>query len=183
MRSYVTEQQLRQFAAKQSLQEQAAVRERASSRSPAGATFLSHSSKDDDLVGGAIIVIENHGGVVYIDKKDSSMPPYTNSETAKKLKVRIDQSSKFILLASTNSKSSKWVPWELGIADGKKDFERLAVFCAIGTGSNDNWTEWEYMGLYQQIIWGNIKGRDDPLWFVWNRDQNTGIPLRKWLQV
>jgi len=33
-----------------------------------GMTFLSHSSKDKDLVLGAMEVIANHGGTPYIDE-------------------------------------------------------------------------------------------------------------------
>ncbi len=36
--------------------------------------FLSHSSKDAELLPGAITILENHGGYVYIDKKDPRLP-------------------------------------------------------------------------------------------------------------
>ena len=45
-----------------------------------GNTFLSHSSKDDDLVIGATRVLENHGARVYVDEVDPVMPPYTTEE-------------------------------------------------------------------------------------------------------
>lgn len=118
MVEFVTKAELRSFATKLTVTEQATLRKSLASRSLSGATFLSHSSKDDDLVVGAMRVLEGHGATVYADEVDPAMPPYTNEETANLLKQRIQQTRKFVLLASANSKESKWVPWELGIADG-----------------------------------------------------------------
>src|SRR3546814_3475770 len=61
MIEYVTRSELRNFADKVNVSEQAILRESAASRSLSGTTFLSHSSKDDDLVVGAIRVLEGHG--------------------------------------------------------------------------------------------------------------------------
>lgn len=118
MPQYVTRAELRGFGAEVLQEQRTTLRKAAETRAPLNSTFLSHSSKDEELVDGAIQILMNHGAVVYIDKIDPTMPPYTNAETAKKLKDRVKQSKKFVLLASENSKESKWVPWELGIADG-----------------------------------------------------------------
>src|ERR1044071_1390591 len=114
MALYVTKSELRGFASALSINEQANLRKAKSTSKVAGSTFLSHSSKDDDLVVGAIKVLENHGASVYIDKVDSEMPPYTTEETAGILKKRISESFRFVLLATSNSQNSRWVPWELG---------------------------------------------------------------------
>lgn len=79
---FVTRAELRGFAANITLTEQASVLRTASARSPAGSTFLSHSSKDQDLVVGATIVLQNHGAVVYIDEIDPEMPPYAAPEAS-----------------------------------------------------------------------------------------------------
>jgi hypothetical protein len=83
--------------------------------------FLAHSSKDERYLPGVISLLENHGGRVYIDKADSRLPDSTNRETAETLRSTISECTRFVLFVTTNSKDSKWVPWELGIADGKKD--------------------------------------------------------------
>lgn len=75
----------------------------------------------------AILVLEGHGAQVYVDEVDPEMAPYTNTETAAILKSRIRQSKKLVLLTSKNSKESRWVPWELGVADGYKDLGNIAV--------------------------------------------------------
>lgn len=182
MIEYTTRDEFYSFANKISLQEQARLRKSAEDTSPRGATFLSHSSEDDKLVTGAIRILENHGATVYIDKKDPTLPPYTNTKTASTLKTRINQANKFVLLATKNSKQSKWVPWELGLADGYKDLSRIALFPAVEERHDTAWTSWEYMGLYDRIVWGDLKGHDKPLWMVFDEKKNSAIPLSKWLK-
>lgn len=182
MISYTTKSEFRSFADEIPLQEQLQLRKRAEERSPSGATFLSHSSKDEELVVGAIRILENHGGTVYVDKIDPELPPYTSEQTASTLKKRIDQTSKFVLLASKNSKESKWVPWELGIADGKKGLSKIALFPAVEQRHDTSWTSWEYMGLYRRIVWGDLKGHPKPIWMVLDEKKNTATPLSQWLR-
>lgn len=182
MIEYVTKSELRGFASKISITEQASLRKSASSRPLAGTTFLSHSSKDEDLVVGAIRVLENHGATVYVDEKDPEMPPYTSDETAALLKTRISQTKRFVMLASKNSKESRWVPWELGYADGHKGLDRIALFPALDSTADKAWTSSEYLGLYRRIVWGNLNGYNDPLWMVWDHKSNTATRLRDWLQ-
>ena len=182
MVSYITKAEFRELGRQATLQEQATLRKNAENRSAEGATFLSHSTKDDDLVVGAIRVLENHSASVYIDKVDPELPPYTSQDTAATLKKRIQQSNKFVLLATKNSKESKWVPWELGIADGKKGINRIAIFPAVDTASDTSWTSWEYMGLYRRIVWGRLDGYEEPLWMVWDHNKNTATALAEWLR-
>lgn len=154
----------------------------ASARSPEGATFLSHSSKDKDLVVGAILVLEGHGAKVYIDEVDPEMPPYTNAQTASILKTRISQSRKFVVLTTKNSKESRWVPWELGIADGYKNLPNIALFPSSESAYDMTWADWEYLGLYHRIVWGKLQGRSDEVWMVLDHRANTAIELSQWLR-
>ncbi|CAH0498033.1 toll/interleukin-1 receptor domain-containing protein [Novosphingobium sp. CECT 9465] len=179
---FVTKAELRRYAADLTITEQASLRKSASSRPLESATFLSHSSKDKELVVGAIQVLEGHGARVYIDEIDPEMPPYTSEETAGILKSRIRQTQRFVLLASANSKDSRWVPWELGVADGYKGLDKIALFPAAENSSEPDWASWEYLGLYHRIVWGNIKGRTDPLWMVLDHRRFSAIPLSDWLR-
>lgn len=180
---YVTRSQLRGFPEELRKEERVNLRKSAETRGPLNATFLSHSSKDDDLVDGAIQVLTRHGALVYIDKIDPTMPPYTSSETAAKLKDRVKQSKKFVLLASENSKESKWVPWELGIADGAKGLSNIALFPAVDDSLKTEWTSWEYLGLYRRIVWGTIKGHEKTDWMVLDEKKNTADWLTDWLKA
>lgn len=182
MVEYVTRGTLLRFADEISPIERAQVRKFAAGRSLQGSTFLSHSSKDDDLVTGAIRVLEGHGGKVYVDEVDPEMPPYTSEQTAALLKKRIRDTSRFVLLASKNSKESRWVPWELGVADGIKPAAHIALFPAADTAYDQSWASWEYLGLYDRIAWGNHADFDEPIWMVLNEKQNTATELSRWLR-
>lgn len=144
-------------------------------------TFLSHSSKDLELLEGAMEVLYNHGARVYIDEIDPEMPPYTSAETAALLKQRIAQTRRFVLLTTKNSKDSRWVPWELGIADGEKGLEKIALFPASDSTNDDDWTSWEYLGLYHRVVWGKLSGHEEELWMVLDAKANTAVTLRNWL--
>ncbi|RAZ89434.1 hypothetical protein DPM33_17805 [Mesorhizobium hawassense] len=178
---FVTSDELRAFAAKKTATEQASIRKTASERPLEGSTFLSHSTKDEDLVVGATIVLENHGAKVYIDKVDPEMPPYTTDKTASLLKTRIRQTKRFILLASKNSKESRWVPWELGVADGYKTTSKIALFPSSDVANDKTWASWEYLGLYPRIAWGEMEGQSGSVWMVWNHTANTAQTLKDWL--
>ena len=182
MAQYITREALRRFAAELGTAEAAKIRKAAASRSLEGSTFLSHSSKDDDLVAGAIRVLENHGAKVYIDEIDPEMPPYTSEKTAGLLKTRIRDTSRFVLLASKNSKESKWVPWELGIADGVKDTSKIALFPASDSSYDKAWASWEYLGLYDRIVWGKLENYQKEVWMVIDEKKNTATELSKWLK-
>ncbi len=127
-------------------------------------------------------MLENHGARVYVDEVDPEMPPYTSAETAKILKGRISQSGKFVVLTSKNSKDSRWVPWELGIADGYKTLANIALFPSSETTPDISWAEWEYLGLYHRIVWGRLEGYRDAVWMVLDHKNNTATELAAWLR-
>jgi hypothetical protein len=110
------------------------------------------------------------------------MPPYTSATTAALLKSRICETSRFVLLASTNSKDSRWVPWELGIADGVKLPAHIALFPASDSPYEQSWASWEYLGLYDRIVWGKLNGYDGNVWMVLDEKSNTATELRRWLR-
>jgi hypothetical protein len=180
MVSYVTRSELRGYGARLTEEKRTRLRKAATS---VNATFLSHSSKDEELVEGAVLILSNHGATVYVDRVDPALPPYTSKETAATLKRRIGECRKFVMLASENSKESRWVPWELGIADGERGIPNIALFPAVEDGGSTKWTSWEYLGLYRRIVWGNLKGHKDPLWMVLDEENNTASTLSDWLRT
>ncbi|WP_221151724.1 toll/interleukin-1 receptor domain-containing protein [Rhizobium binae] len=182
MVDFITSAELRGFAGRRTPDEQARIRMIAQSRSPDGATFLSHSSKDHDLVVGAIVVLEGHGAKVYIDEIDPEMPPYTSAQTANLLKTRILQSKKFVLLTSKNSKDSKWVPWELGLGDAYKNLANIALFPSSDSAHDKSWANSEYLGLYDRIVWGKHSDYPKEIWMVWDHRKNTATELSAWLK-
>lgn len=181
MIEYATRGDLVRFRDDLLVEDRIKLRKYAESRSAVGSTFLSHSSQDDELVVGAISVLENHGASVYLDKKDPLLPPYTSEQTADILKTRIKQTQKFVLLASDKSKDSRWVPWELGVADGFKGLGRIAIFPAVDNRGSTSWTSWEYLGLYPRIVWGDHEAYNQRIWMVMESKSNTAVELRRWL--
>ncbi len=143
-------------------------------------TFLSYSSKDFEFVPAVIKILENHGTNVYIDRRDVRLSGEANEETGNILKDSINKCSRFVLFVTENSKDSKWIPWELGVADGSKSLKDIALFPSAEKRYEQTWSEQEYLGLYQRIIWGNFKN-SEPEWLVYNHHKNTAERLGDWL--
>ena len=144
--------------------------------------FLSHSSLDKDVLPQVIGFLEAYGARVYIDKADKELPQKTSAETGMKLKERITQCAKFIVLVTVNSKSSRWIPWELGVADEKKKLPNVALLPDVGNQSNADWPEQEYLGLYPRIVFGAHQNYSNPIWMVLDHHKNTGTELGQWLK-
>jgi len=182
MPDYTTFDDLRSINREMLSEERTRIVKASVERSPNGSTFLSHSTKDTELLPAVIKVLESQGATVYTDKKDSALPDFTNRETAKILRERVKQCSKFVLFATDNSKDSRWMPWELGLSDGYKGANRVAVFPANENAKDTRWSEREYLGVYDRIVWGRIEGEGKDKWLVWNQEENTGCSLSDWLR-
>lgn len=113
--------------------------------------FLSHSTKDADIVLGVKLVLEELGKSVYIDWIDDAELDRTKvtPETASVLRDRMKSCSSLIFIATENSSSSKWTPWELGYFDGFKQ-GGVAIFPVL-----EDWRSsfegQEYLGLYPLV--------------------------------
>lgn len=113
-----------------------------------GTAFLCHSHVDKELAEGLQVWLAEQGVDLYIDWKDSTMPEAPNRETAQRIQRRIVSSDWFLFLATANSKASRWCPWELGYADGKKNLNQIAIVpTADGRGTYGN----EYLQLYRRL--------------------------------
>jgi hypothetical protein len=144
-------------------------------------TFLAHSSKDDDLVPGAILILENHGTNVYADHKDPTITGNNLLEIAAHLRKVIGECGKFVMLATPRSKESKWIPWELGLGDGIRQHPNIALFPSAESATETQWSQQEYLGLYSRIVWGRIKGEEKERWLVWDHHSNVASRLTDWL--
>ena len=113
--------------------------------------FLSHSHEDldNEYVNKAIVFLRTRGIRIYIDSNDSSMPPFTNAETAKKIKEAIKQNRKFVLLATNKAINSKWCNWELGFCDPHKYIDQVALFPL--SENSGTWDGAEYLRIYPRI--------------------------------
>lgn len=111
--------------------------------------FLSHSHKDAQLALGLQELLNNQGWDVYIDWQDQAMPNKPNAETANNIKAAIIRADWFLFLATQNSMTSRWCPWEIGFADSKKTHDHIAI---VPTQDNQgHFYGNEYLNLYNKI--------------------------------
>ncbi len=140
--------------------------------------FLSHSHQD--LTNGEldriIILLRTSGVRVYIDSNDASMPPFTNAETARRIKQKIETNKKFVLLATNNAIASKWCNWELGFGDAKKYIENIALFPLSENAGG--WQGNEYLRIYPRIEEDDINRGNFKVIFPDNRT----LALSTWLR-
>jgi hypothetical protein len=103
---------------------------------PGKNVFLSHTTADDDLVPGVVLVLQGHGASVYVDHQDPSVAGTDCVAIAEHLREVMSQCSRLVMLASPKSKDSKWIPWELGLADGLERQRNVALFPSAESSSD-----------------------------------------------
>jgi hypothetical protein len=117
---------------------------------PDATIFLSHCHLDKELIIGFIQELKELGIFVYVDWNDGEMPDYTNRKTTLKIKERIKQNDLFMIFATENAMISRWVPWEIGVADQAKSYNKIFV---IPIKRDGVWYSGnEYLQLYNNII-------------------------------
>lgn len=152
--------------------------------------FISHKHDDLEELRDIIGFLEKQYNVkTYIDSKDPTMPVKTNGETAKRIKERIVQCDKFILLATNGAIESKWCNWELGYGDSQKYDKKCIALFPI----NDTFGDYkgnEYLEIYPYIVhrsYGDTYSDDSliqPGYYVREKNE-TGFsitPLDEWLK-
>ncbi len=148
--AYFTESQLRQYAASPEMEKRAAQHLFESKASAEVTLFLSHSHHDHRLAKGIIRLLANLGIDVYVDWNDSDMPRETTRETAERIKARIAELSLFMVLATENALKSKWVPWEIGVADKTKGESRVLIIPVADSSGAFHGSE--YLRLYRRVV-------------------------------
>lgn len=89
------------------------------------------------------------GVSVYVDWLDEGMPKTTSGETAAKIKKKIKEKDKFILLATEGAISSKWCNWELGFGDAQRYIDHITILPV-----KENFRDYsgaEYLQIYPYI--------------------------------
>jgi hypothetical protein len=147
--AYLTENQLRNYASTLKHAQTTFANVKTSGVLAQVTIFLSHSSKDRELAQGLVFYLGSLGISVYVDWNDSDMPRVTNRETAERLKVKIKENRLFMILASRNALDSKWVPWEVGIADQCKG-EQAMLLIPVADASG-RFEGAEYLQLYRRV--------------------------------
>ena len=141
--------------------------------------FISHSFKDKDLVTGLYHLFTQTGYKVYIDWIDDgnldrkSVTP----DTAAIIKRRIKSSKGAAYIATANSTTSKWCPWELGVSDGMHD--KVCILPIMDYSFKGQ----EYLGLYPYLEYGLVSGKQRNEFRVHDQqDKSKYVTLRGWLE-
>lgn len=116
--------------------------------------FLSHKHDDLNDLKGVIGMLEKEFDVkVYIDSWDKKMPEVTSGQTADRIKNKIKECDKFILLATNAAIESNWCNWELGYGDAQKnEYNNLALFPMEDVPKSSSYKGNEYLEIYPHII-------------------------------
>lgn len=146
--------------------------------------FLSHSSVDKRALPAVVERLRLEGLSVYVDSvADSDLTPANvNQATAIRLRGRILHCRSLFVLTSQSITASRWIPWELGVADGAG--KRVAVLpLQYGEDRDGYYRGAEYLGLYPYIDEARQRSGNGPfLWANDPRDQNIYRILEDWLE-
>jgi len=147
--SYLTESILRTYSAERyALNEEVLLSK--SAKSGVRSIFLSHSHQDRELVIGLQkLLVKVYKTQVFIDWQDSTMPRVTNRQTAAQIKSKIGSLDFFMILATQAALQSRWVPWEIGVADSCKPLDKIGIIPVAD--DSGRWDGNEYLQLYNRI--------------------------------
>jgi hypothetical protein len=151
--------------------------------------FLSHKHDESDELNGAISFLKKQGVDIYVDWLDEGMPKTTSGITAVRIKDKIKENEKFILLATDGAINSKWCNWELGLGDAAKYINNIAILPI-----NNDYSDFsgnEYLEIYPHIeyqngtnkrINGNYISKGYYVKYPSVNDSHKIVELSKWLE-
>lgn len=145
--------------------------------------FLSHSYRDKKIIPALKKELENMGFSVYVDWINDKFLSRNevNKKTAAILQTRMNQSKCLIYATSDNTKTSRWMPWELGYFDGIKNkmVGILPIKAKDNNFTNDFHGE-EYLSLYYYIDKAPTKTSDKEVLWV-NESKSKFVNFSAWL--
>jgi hypothetical protein len=140
--------------------------------------FLSHSHLDRAALGGVLALLDRYRAPAYLDYRDATLPSQTSSATADGLRAALDSCARVIVAASGQLRTSRWVPWEIGYADGSKGIANVALMPIDLIGYSVG-IEQEYLDSYPKIVISEFRHRTKITVFD-PRDQR-GWNIEDWL--
>lgn len=150
--------------------------------------FLSHKHDEKEFLEGAISLLKTFGVDVYVDWLDDGMPKTTSCQTAVRIKEKIKENHKFILLATEDAINSKWCNWELGLGDAAKYIENIALL-PIKNDYND-FSGSEYLEIYPyvfnidyyQFFKGEYRSQGTYVVYPSVNGNDRVLPIAQWLR-
>jgi hypothetical protein len=112
--------------------------------------FLSHKHDEVESLKHTIKLLKNCKVDIYVDWMDTGMPKKTCYKTAERLKEKIKDCDRFILVGTEGAINSKWCNWELGQGDILKfENDKLAILPI--KKDYEDYSGNEYIELYPTI--------------------------------
>jgi hypothetical protein len=150
--------------------------------------FLSHKHDELENLEGAVSFLNSHGVQVYVDWLDTGMPKTTSGSTAVRIKEKIKENDKFILLATEGAINSKWCNWELGLGDAAKYINNIAILPVKKDYSDFSGSE--YLQIYPYIYEvesfeyfnGGYRAKGLYIVFPSVNGNNKVVSVKDWLQ-
>lgn len=136
--------------------------------------FLSHSTADAEIILGVKGVLEDYGKSVYVDWLEDPQLDRSNvtPATAEVIRARMRQCESLVYVHSTNSGSSKWMPWELGFFDG---FNGAVAILPVTKVEQYRYEGQEYLGIYPYLDEAPAQGSEvNQMWV------NRSSKSRQW---
>jgi len=112
--------------------------------------FLSYNINDKIVVRGIYYMLAKMGYKVYVDFIVDPQMSRSNvtKDTATCIQNRLKHSKSLIYAQSSNAAMSKWMPWELGVVDGKTN---KCFIMPVQKGYENIMARQEYLLLYPVI--------------------------------
>lgn len=142
--------------------------------------FLSHSSKNSELILGVKGTLEDMNYSVYVDWVDDPQLDRSNvnQSTADLLRERMDASKSLFYVTTDNAESSKWMPWECGYFDGVK--EKVAILPIKSYSFDNEYVGQEYLGLYPYCVKQDSTAGQSRLWIY--KSKEYYLVYEAWLE-
>jgi len=141
--------------------------------------FLSHSLTDLAPAKAAVNLLERHGASVYLDIQDASLQSRTPRDIANTLRNAIRSCRRLVVVVTENTQTSRWIPWEMGIADADVGELRVALLpTRPNLFSAADWSDQAYFTLYARIEPANAD--PNPTWLV-RTSSGQWISLAEWI--
>jgi hypothetical protein len=143
--------------------------------------FLSHSQSDLQHAKYAMDLLEQNGARVYIDVRDGSLQDASDIDVAKRLRNAIKECKRLVVLVTENTRTSRWVPWEMGLADAVAGIDHLALLpLRASATAAELWAQQEYFNLYARVE-RHYSAATGSSWLVRTRD-GAYIGLSQWVE-
>lgn len=141
--------------------------------------FVSHSAKDAELILGVKSIFEDLGYSPYVDWIDDPHLDRNNvtSKTADVLRNRMRSSKSLMYVTTSNSDSSRWMPWECGYFDGFR--QKVAIVPVLEPASSE-FLGLEYLGLYPYCE--KAKGMDGIERLYVQKDKSIYTTFDNWVK-